>query len=192
MPLQYKIDRYLIVGNNMLAFSCMIIWASCMEGSSTGRLEIMVALDLLIGMHVQRYLLTTVHADDTTPYHEPGPMALARRVRRTKLAMIVTVLVCASNAAVSTVFHHTYNTYEHYSDHAEYWFIIAALPAIHASLRTLALDMPGCKRIARAEGVVSYRPSSDAPTNDFAITDDDDADAEDAASKEELDTSSIL
>ena len=93
MPLQYKVDQYLIMGNNILAFSYMVIWASYMKGNSTARLELLVALDLLIGMHVQRYLLATVHADDTTPYHEPGPLALSRRARRAKLSMVVTMLV---------------------------------------------------------------------------------------------------
>jgi len=175
MPLQYKIDRQLIVGNNLLSYSYMVVWASFIKGSAEARLELLVALDMLIGMHVQRYLMATIHSNDTSPYHEPGPMALLHRVRRAKIAMLVTTLVCAWVVAVSVAFARTLeNPYEHYSDSAEYWFTIIALPAMHAALRTFVLDAQGCRRTRN-----SFQASDDVATNDFAITDEDEIDLSD-------------
>jgi len=97
-------------------------------------------------------------------------------VRRAKIAMIVTTLVCAWGVAVSVAFARTLdNPYKHYSDSAEYWFTIIALPAMHAALRTFVLDAQGCKR-TRASEDFDFGRSEDTITNDFAITDEDETD----------------
>ena len=171
MPRQFVIDRHMITIGNLLAYSLLVVWASYLPGDQQGRLELLVVMDMLIGMHVQRYTLLLIHNEDTSPYHEPGPLALMRRARRQKIALIVVTLSCAWCAATSVAV--TYNTtspYRHYSNGTEYSFIILALPAIHAVLRTIVMDTQGCRRPTSVHDTLN----EDIPTNTFTITDDED------------------
>lgn len=169
MPRQYIIDRYMSIISNLLAYSLLVIWATYLPGDQKSRLELLVVMDLLMGIHVQRYTLLLIHSEDTSPYHEPGPLALLRRTRRTKLALILVTLTCAWCAATSVaVAYKTTSPYSHYSDGAEYSFLILALPAIHAALRTIVMDTQGCRRPTSVHETLN----EDMPTNNFTITDD--------------------
>jgi len=161
---------------NVFSFSLLVIWASYLPGDQSSRLELLVVMDLLAGVHIQRYVLLMIHCEDSTPYHEPGPLALQRRARRQKLALVMSFLTCATCAAASVVTAYNIKSpYSHYSDAAEYWFIVLALPALHAAMRTIVLDTQGCKRhIARLE------LTDDSATNSFTITDDDVEDGEES------------
>ena len=169
MPRQFKIDMHMTAVGNLLAFSLLVIWAAYLPGDQNSRLELLVVMDILVGMHIQRYILRMIHCEDTAPYHAPGPLALARRVRRQKLALSLASITAASCAAMSVAVTYVGSApYSHYSDTAEYLFIVVALPAIHSALRTIVLDMQGCKRQS-----VHAVPYDEGPTNAFTITDDD-------------------
>jgi len=157
------------VTSNMLAYSSLVVWAAYLPGNAPAHLERLVVIDLLFGIHVQRYLQTTIHATDTAPYHEPGPMSLAQRKRRVKLALLVTSLTCAWCAAVSTVIYDRDGT--HYDGAREYWFLVMALPTIHAAMRTLVLDTQGCRRPSPP---INEGLALEVPTNAFTITSEED------------------
>ena len=171
MPLQYVVDKNAAVATNLLAYCNLVVWAYLIGNHSCMHLATLVMVDTLIGMHIQRYLLQLIHEDDMAPYHEPGPLALARRIRRAKLTAIITALVCAWDAATSATRPRSEEAHERVS----YWFTIAALPALHAVMRTLVLDTQGCKR-NRQIGGFHLEEQVESATNTFTITDDDDED----------------
>lgn len=166
-PTQFLIDRHMVVSGNMLAYSSLVVWAAYLPGNAPAHLERLVVVDLLVGIHVQRYMHKAIHATDTAPYHEPGPLALAQRKRRVKLSLLVTSLTCAWCAAVSTVIDGRDGT--HYDGAREYWFLVMGLPTIHAAMRTLVLDTQGCRRPSAAG---NGRPSLEVATNSFTIASD--------------------
>lgn len=167
MPTQYSVDKHMGIVANMLAFSLLVMWATYLPGNQNSRLQLLVVLDILGGLHVQRYLLHMIHAEETAPYHAPGPLALARRARRQKLSLALVSITSASGAAFSVAIYDTITSPYNYSHDAEYVFIVFALPAIHSAVRTVVLDMQGCRR----QHTVDY--AEHTPTNDFTITDDD-------------------
>ena len=168
MPRQYKVDRHMAIVANLLAYSLFVLWATYLPGDQNSRLELLVAMDLLVGINIQRYLLRVIHSEDTAPYHEPGLISLARRVRRQKLMLALVSLTAASCAATSVAIDYGITPIDHYSGTVKYLFIVIALPAVHSALRTVVLDMQGCRRHS------ATAPRDSDPTNDFVITDDDD------------------
>ena len=174
-PRQLTVDQHAVVSSNLLAFCLIVIWSAAAPGNASCHVERMVVLDVLLVMHVQRWLEREIFVGDTAPYYEPGPLSLAQRKRRVKIILLLTTLSCAFSAAVSMVVakDENWSSTTHYDDSAkEYWFLIIGLPAIHSSLRTLVLDTQGCKKRSAA----AVEQSLDIATNEFTITDEEDED----------------
>ena len=183
-PRQLTTDQHLVVISNLLSFSVLVVYAAAVPGNSRFNLERMVVLDLLLGMHMQRWLENKIHANDTAPYYEPGPLSLAQRKRRVKMSLMLTTLTCSYCAATSVVLGDSYGFYQnaHYtSSSQEYWFLVAGLPAIHSALRTLALDTQGCRR----RRCIDMDQNLDLPTNQFTITDEEDESYEHGSPRED-------
>lgn len=179
-PRQIAVDRFIIIANNLLAFSLFVLWATCLPGSAVAHLERLIVVDVLIVVHVQHYILVALFRYARDRYHEPGELALRYRKRRVKVSMLVTTLSCSGCAALSAVTERYYPSAAGMvsSAHdAEYWFVVAALPCIHAALRTVVLDMQGCKR---AEDTIEEQQIEviQTTTNSFTITDEEEEEEE--------------
>ena len=170
-PRQLTVDQHSVVCSNLLAFCSLAIWATVAPGVAPCHLERMVVIDLLLGMHVQRWLEKHFFLTDTAPYYEPGPLSLVQRKRRVKVVLVLTTLICACSAALSMALAKdtSYLSYSDYNDDAkEYWFLVAGLPTLHSALRTLVLDAQGCKR----RGTAGLEQNVELVTNEFTITDE--------------------
>jgi hypothetical protein len=161
-------DLMLVIVCNLLAYSLIVMWAY----SLTAEYEGLLSFDLIFGMLLQRHLLQLVHKYDTAPYHEPGPLALAQRKRRCKLAVMTTSLITAFAAACVASLT-TLQQADLMGTNKDYWTDVALLPCIYAAARTLAFDWQGCRSTAAISQMV---PGQAGATNEFTITDDDDDD----------------
>lgn len=168
MPVQIRMDLMLVIVCNLLAFSLLVMWAY----SLTAEYEGLLSFDLIFGMLLQRRMLQLVHKYDTAPYHEPGPLALAQRKRRCKLAVMTTSLITAFAAACVASLT-TLQQADFTGTDKDYWTDVALLPCIYAAARTLAFDWQGCRATNTNTQMVM---GDDGPTNAFTITDDDDED----------------
>ena len=168
MPVQLRMDLMLVIACNLLAFSLIVMWAY----SLTADYEGLLSFDLIFGMLLQRRMLQLVHKYDTAPYHEPGPLALAQRKRRCKLAVMTTSLTAAFAAAcVASLTAVQQANFTGTSQ--DYWTDVALLPCIYAAARTLAFDWQGCRAANTNTQMVQ---GDDEPTNAFTITDDEEED----------------
>lgn len=174
-PRQLTVDQQFLVTNNLLSFCSIVVWSAAAPDNSLDLVEQIVVVDLLVGMHVQRWLEKQVFAADTAPYYEPGPLSLAQRKRRAKISLVITTLSCAFCAAVSFVViqnNKGLRTMQLHNYSSQYWFIVAGLPAIHSGMRTIVLDTQGCKK----RSTMDVEQSLEIPTNEFTITDEEDED----------------
>jgi hypothetical protein len=169
MPVQIRMDLMLLIACNLLAFSLIVMWAY----SLTADYEALLSFDLIFGMLLQRRMLQLVHKYDTAPYHEPGPLALAQRKRRCKLAVMTTSLIAAFAAACVASLAAAAQQDNLTGTNQDYWTDVALLPCIYAAARTLAFDWQGCRATNTTTQMVL---GDDGPTNAFTITDDDDED----------------
>ena len=137
MPLLFKVDKLTIISSNILAYTCLVMWANLLPDSAVSRLELMILVDILAGIIAQRWLLSTIHDRDTRPYHEPGPLCTRNRNRRMKIDYVIVTMSAGWCAALSMAAKPY--TEEHYCSH---FFIAVVLPSMYALFRTLMLDMP--------------------------------------------------
>ena len=140
MPLLFKVDRFSIVTSNAMSLTCLVAWANLTTtefASATTRLEILLVIDMIVAMYIQKWLFTTIHSNDTKPYHEPGPLCAINRSRRLKIQYVIIGLSsgwCAAfSIAVITAAH----------DHdCTPLFMNAVIPALYSMYRTIVMDSP--------------------------------------------------
>ena len=163
LPLLFKVDRNITAGSNVLGFTWLVAWAHLLSSDAARRLELLVLVDLTIGMLAQRWLLRTTHMYDTATYDGPGPLCARHRHRRIKLNYVITSMSAGWCAALSAAAR-PYTIHQH---PCSYWFLVGALPALHAAVRTVLMDQ------VTAFGAPLAQSHSDELeiTNEFTIED---------------------
>lgn len=137
MPMLFRVDRTIILGSNVLAITWLVVWARLLGQNPVRRFELLVLIDMCIGMLAQRWLLSTVHEKDTAPYDGPGPMCGKNRARRIKLNYVIASMSAGSCAALSMA------ARPYAEEHVcGYWFMLLAIPCIYTATRTALLDHP--------------------------------------------------
>ena len=161
MPLLFKIDRNIIVGSNILNLTWLVVWARLFSQNVANRLELLVIIELSIGILAQRWLLHTFYEHDTATYDGPGPLCSARRARRVKLHAVIASLSAGWCAALS------WAAQPYTGKHVcGYWFMTVAMPCMYALMRTLLMDYVSAPNISLAHS------SRTEITNEFTIEGD--------------------
>lgn len=137
MPLLFRVDRTIILSSNIIAITWLIVWARVLGQNPVRRFELLVLIDMCVGMLAQRWLLSTVHERDTSPYDGPGPLCGKNRARRIKLHYVIASMSAGSCAALSMA------ARPYAKEHVcGYWFMLLAIPCIYTAARTIMLDHP--------------------------------------------------
>ena len=179
-PRHLSVDRFILIVNNLLAFSLFVIWSMLLSGSSAGHLERLVVVDLLVVVHAQHYLFRLLMRNVQSRYHEPGQLALIYRKRRTKLSVLITLISCSACAALSAALEQYYPGSSHAID-LDYTFVVATLPMLHAGIRSLVLDSNSCVSSRQSSTDEATAEVEITTTNSFTITDEDDDDSDSLA-----------
>lgn len=177
MPLLYGVDRNIMVGSNVIAITWLVAWARLLGTNVVRRFELLVLIDMCVGVFFQKWLLYTVHENDTAPYDGPGPLCGKNRARRIKLHYAITSMSAGSCAALSMAARPLAESHV-----CGYLFMLVAIPCIYAAWRTLLLDQP------TAKGTPLSQTHQEEITNEFTIEGEDD----DAGTDEDIDAPTAL
>lgn len=177
-PLQLSTDTFILTSNNLVAFSLLVIWSYLLGGNEAAHLERSLVVDVLVVVHIQRFAMQSILKLSYARYHEPGELALRHRKRRFKLYLVMTALsasACAACSAVSERFvmvsHDDDAPPQKYS--SRYWFYVALLPMLHASIRTITLDGKMCRNASHGQDTATFPVDViEETTNSFTITDE--------------------
>lgn len=162
MPLLYRVDRTIILGSNVIAITWLVVWARLLGQNPVRRFELLVLIDMCVGMLAQQWVLRTVHEKDTAPYDGPGPMCGKNRARRIKLNYVIASMSAGSCAALSMA------ARPYAEEHVcGYWFMLLAIPCIYTATRTIFLDHPVPASTPLAQ------THQEEITNEFTIEGDD-------------------
>jgi hypothetical protein len=152
MPVLYAVDLRRIWITNSISWIILVSWGQA-------QLDALVAVDIIVGIPMERWLMRTIHKDECAPYHVPGQPAALARARRLKISILVLILVRCTCAAFANTVMFPYDEHDIVSR-------ALIMPLSYAIYRTLMLDLT--RQQARIVTTVEL------PTNDFVITDEED------------------
>ena len=157
---KYAVDLSNMIATNYLALASIVIWCYMLNISVAS----VAAVDMLVGIPLERWLVKVITSLDSTCYHPGGPLGKAMIYQHVRLlAAIATIIrgyVVACRLTIPM----------HIRTQLAYWTEILLVPAMYVTVRTLAVDIdvykPGTSRV-------------ELPTHDdntFCITSDEDTD----------------
>lgn len=162
MPVLFMTDMRVIVVSNIWSQVLLLAWVVMLPV----HLSFLIALDLLLGIPLEHWLLKLVFLEDSGSYHVPGTYARQKLNRRYSLALLFALLVRSSMAALCATTQATALT--------ELTITQLLLQLMTYTLvRTLFVDIvPRCEE---QSSVVEHELRTDS----FVITDEEEDDASD-------------
>ena len=99
MPALFHTDMQVIIVTNVLSQVLLMLWAFAVPLN----FSFLVAVDVLLGIPVEHWLLKTVFWRDYGFYHVPGEIAKRKLRRRYALALMFAILIRSSMAALCVI-----------------------------------------------------------------------------------------
>lgn len=163
MPALFQVDTRLITVTNMLSLICLILWCKALECD----VQLVLAIDMLAWLPVERWVLRMMYTDETGFYHTPGEYAAIKLRRKYYLASVLAVLFRTNSAACATLVPDQHAAPEP-SGHLS---LFALASACYVFVRTFLTD---CVGYVTADDSHVAADKVVTPTNTFVITDDED------------------
>jgi len=130
MPALFYCDLRSIMITNVTSYALVICWANRVA------IEALVAVDILLGIPTEHWLIRAIHRTETAPYHPPGPLGEKVLRRRRRIAFVVAILFRSLCAAIASLLP-LYN--DEYAER-DYLFTAAYMPVLYTIYRTLMID----------------------------------------------------
>jgi len=160
---------------NFTAMASLILWCTALPVDFSR----LVALDMILGLPMERWIIKVMLSFDPAGYHPGGPIGLAMINQRIRYGLLVaTVLrgyIAATVVAVSTL--------ESIDPYVAPPMLMAGLPLVYTLVRTIVLDVQMYQRS------VFHAQSVHVPDAEFAISGPSGSDEDD---DDELDTTTAL
>lgn len=158
---KYAVDLANMIATNYLALASIIIWCYMLHIG----LASVVAVDMLIGIPVERWLVKVITSLDNKCYHPGGPLGKSMIHQHMRVSSVIATItrgyVVACRLTIPM----------HIGTPLTYWTETLLIPAMYVTVRTLAIDIdvykPGLSRV-------------ELPTDDntFCITSDEEIDGQ--------------
>ena len=170
-PVLFRTDLSLVITSNMLAQAFLAFWSYALALD----VNLLIAVDLLLGLAIEHWMLRMVYAEENGVYHVPGKYAKQKLRRRYFVSLMLNILVRSSCASVSMIVH--VPTISNLSVQNT-WLVLS----IYLSVRTLLIDCVGYPtHDASTEVEVPESTTSSPVTNSFVITDEEEIAYDDVA-----------
>ena len=158
---KHAVDLSYILVTNILSLSSIVLWCTVLHLS----FEDMMAIDILISIGTERWLIKVITSYDGTSYHPGGAIGKNMIRQRMRLSCILANVVRGYSAAATVVMVNGFGE----SDPLAEATTCVLLPVLYSIIRTTALDIdayhPGAHTRVEVAG--------DAP--EFTITDEEEA-----------------
>lgn len=171
---KYAVDLANMIATNLLALASILLWCHELDVS----LASVVAVDVLLGIQVERWLVSVIVSLDSTCYHPGGPLGKSMIYQRMRISSAIATIIRGYIVAcrLCVVMH---------SPHLDYSTDVFVIPAMYTAVRTIALDIDVYKPgIARVE-----LPTEDS--NMFCIASDDEDNGEQLTDEEAVQSDDI-
>ena len=159
---KYAVDLANMIATNYIALASIIIWCYMLNIAIAS----VVAIDLLLGVPVERWLMKVIVSLDSACYHPGGPLGKSMIHQHMRISSVIATITRGYIVACRLTVPFTMTTPD-----STYLVQTLLIPAMYTTVRTLALDIDMYKPgIARVE----------LPTHDdtFCIASDDENDGQ--------------
>ena len=146
LPALFHCDLRSIMITNVTSYALMILWGNRVA------IEALLAVDILVGIPIERWLIRIIHRTETAPYHPPGPLGQKVLRRRRRIAIAVAILFRSLCAAIVSLL----PLYDDEHEMREYLFTATYMPVLYTIYRTLMID--------------SYRPATVNAEQEHEVT----------------------
>ena len=154
---KFAVDMRTMTLTNLLAVSALVIWAQLLAVP----LQNYIAIDLVLSVLCERWLVRVIASFDSTSYHPGGPIGKNMIHQHIRLMCVLATLARGYSASATLVLSDSFTTSPQLPEGTNF----ALLPLVYTIMRTVALDLdlyqPGASRVHVAEEV-----------SDFVITDE--------------------
>jgi len=157
---KHAVDLSYIMVTNMLSLSSIVIWCTMLHLS----FEDMMAIDIVIGIGTERWIMKVITSYDGTSYHPGGTIGKHMIRQRMRLLCVLANTIRGYSAAATGIMFGNYGEQPHSEA-----ITCGLLPMLYSIIRTAALDIDAYQPAAHA------RVDVDCAQPEFTITDDDDA-----------------
>lgn len=127
----YAVDLFNMIAVNYVAMASAVLYCTMLPTD----LESLIALDLVLGVPIERWLLKVFSNLNTAVYHPTGPLGRTMMHQRLRVSLVMATLARGYVVAVRMVLppsHHTAPTELE---------VAVLVPLIYTLIRTLALDV---------------------------------------------------
>lgn len=160
MPVLFRTDMHLVISTNVIAQLLILLWSEVLPVS----VELLLALDVLLGLGIEHWLLRLVYSEETGHYHVAGAYARQKLRRRYGVTLSLAILIRSSCAALSSALHVPLRV-------RPAWQQLVAVLLLYVIVRTLLVDCVGHAREPAAAVDVDV-DEGEIQTNSFVITDE--------------------
>ena len=166
---KYAVDLANMIATNYLALASIIIWCYMLNISIAS----VVAVDMLIGIPVERWLVKVIVSLDSTCYHPGGPRGKSMIHQHMRVSSVIATITRGYIVACRLTIP------MHISTPLTYWTETLLIPAMYVTVRTLAIDIdaykPGIARVELPTDDSTFCITSDEE-NEEAVTDEEESD----------------
>lgn len=158
---KHAVDLSYILVTNMLSLSAMVLWCTVLHLS----FEDFMAIDIVLGIGTERWLVKVITSYDGTSYHPGGTIGKNMIRQRMRLLCILANAMRGYSAAATVVMVNSFGESKPLSEATT----CAVLPVLYSIIRTAALDIDVYQPGAHTRvDVADEQPA-------FTIADDDEA-----------------
>lgn len=158
MPVLFRTDMHLVISTNVIAQILILLWSEVLPVN----VELLLALDVLLGLGIEHWLLRLVYSEETGHYHVAGAYARQKLRRRYGVTLSLAILIRSSCAALSSALHVPLRV-------RPAWQQLVAVLLLYVIVRTLLAD---CVGHAREPSTAVHIEEEEIQTNSFVITDE--------------------
>lgn len=157
---KFAVDLRNLILTNLISFAAMVVWSFMLNVS----IEVMLAVDLMIGVFAERWVGKVIASYDGKSYHPGGAVGRHMVNQHMRLACLLATLTRAYSAAFSAVVVQQQPSEEHLSDPTYY----VMFPLLYTFIRTILLDFD--QQYVQHEIEIETHCSN----SEFQITDEED------------------
>jgi len=158
---KYAVDLSYILVTNMISLSSIVLWCTVLHLA----FENIMAVDILIGIGTERWLMKVITSYDGTSYHPGGAIGKNMIRQRMRLSCVIATVVRGYSAAATVVADTGFGEVSPLTEATT----CVLLPILYTIIRTIALDIDAYHPGAHTRIEVACEPP------DFVITDEEDA-----------------
>jgi len=171
---QYAVELRQMTFVNFTAMASLILWCTVLPIDFSR----LVALDIIVGLPMERWIIKVMLSFDPQAYHPGGPIGLAMINQRIRYGMLITVVLRGYIAATVVAL----STLDSINPYVAPPMLIAGLPLVYTLVRTIILDVQMYQRS------VFHAQSVAVEDTEFSISGPSGSDEDDG----ELDTTTAL